>query len=148
MTRPVQLCSFRLGDMTFGVDAIEVQEIIKIGAVTRVPLADTAIAGLINLRGQIVTAIDLRTRLGLPARTAADRAVNVVIRTEDGVFGLLVDEIGDVVDVDRHTFDPIPETVPAHVREALHGAIKLDDRLLLVLVTDRIVRTEGTTLLS
>jgi len=148
VTKPLQLCSFRLADMTFGVDAVEVQEIIRIRAVTRVPLADSAVAGLINLRGQIVTAIDLRTRLGLPARATGDRSVNVVIRTEDGVFGLLVDEIGDVVDVDQHSLDPIPETVPAHVRDALHGAIKLADRLLLVLVTDRIVRTEVTGVLS
>jgi purine-binding chemotaxis protein CheW len=148
VTKPLQLCSFRLADMTFGVDAVAVQEIIRIRAVTRVPLADSAIAGLINLRGQIVTAIDLRTRLGLPTRPAGEHSVNVVIRTEDGVFGLLVDEIGDVVDVNDHTLDPIPETVPAHVRESLHGAFKLPDRLLLVLVTDRIVRTDSSGVLS
>lgn len=148
MTAPVQLCSFRLAGMTFGVDALEVQEIIRVAAMTRVPLADASVAGLINLRGQIVTAIDLRTRLGLPPRDAGERAINVVIRTDDGVFGLLVDEIGDVLDADRDRLDPIPETVCTAVRDVIHGAIKLPDRLLLVLVTDRVVRTEASGVLS
>ena len=143
MTAPTQLCSFRLAGMTFGLPAIEVQEIIRLPAITRVPLADRAVAGLVNLRGQIVTAIDLRARLGLPSRHVGERSIGVVIRTEDGVFGLLVDEIGDVLDLDHDSLHPIPETVSAGVRDALHGAFQLAERgLVLLLISDHIVRTD------
>ena len=133
-----QLCSFELAGMSFGVAAVEVQEIMRAQPITRVPLADPAIVGLLNLRGQIVTAIDLRTRLGFAPREPAARPIHVVIRTTDGVFSLLVDAIGDVIEL-AGELDVIPETVPAHLREVIAGAYTLPDRLLFVLVLDRIV---------
>ena len=136
-----QLCSFQLAGMSFGVAAIEVQEIMRAQPVTRVPLADASVVGLMNLRGQIVTTIDLRTRLGLPPRGAADRPINVVIRCADGVFSLLVDSIGDVVEPDSEQLETIPENVPSHFRDLIAGAYKLPDRLLFVLLLDRIVST-------
>lgn len=134
-----QLCSFELAGMTFGVAAVEVQEILRAQPITRVPLADPATAGLMNLRGQIVTTIDLRARLGLPLRDPDERHLNVVIRSSEGVFSLLVDSIGDVVAPDRADFEPVPENVPAHLRDLIAGAYKLPDRLLFVLAVDRVV---------
>jgi purine-binding chemotaxis protein CheW len=134
-----QLCSFELAGMTFGVPALEVQEIMRAQPITRVHLADPATAGLMNLRGQIVTAIDLRARLRLPLRAADERAINVVIRSTDGVFSLLVDAIGDVVVLDRDALEHVPDTVPSHFRDLIAGAYKLPDRLLFVLVVDRVV---------
>ena len=134
-----QLCSFQLAGMSFGVKAVEVQEIMRAQPVTRVPLADPAVVGLINLRGHIVTTIDLRTRLGLPARAPTDKAINVVIRCPDGVFSLLVDSIGDVVEPTSESFEAIPANVPALFRELIAGAYKLQDKLLFVLVLDRVV---------
>ncbi|MFT3696741.1 MAG: chemotaxis protein CheW [Kofleriaceae bacterium] len=134
-----QLCSFQLAGMSFGVSAIEVQEIMRTQTVTRVPLADAAVAGLMNLRGQIVTQIDLRARLGLPAREPSDKPINVVVRTADGVFSLVVDSIGDVLEPSGDAFEAIPEHVPAEFRDLIAGAYKLPDRLLFVLVLDRIV---------
>ena len=134
-----QLCSFQLAGMTFGVPAVEVQEIMRAQPITNVPLADPATAGLMNLRGQIVTTIDLRARLGLTPRSAEDRPINVVIRTSEGLFSLLVDAIGDVVVPAREILDVIPENVPTHFRDLIAGAYKLPDRLLFVLLLDRLV---------
>ena len=104
-----QLCTFRLGDLYLGVDARQVQEVLTHRPMTRVPLAPPEVRGLINLRGQIVPAVDLRRRLELPP--AAETALNVVIRHEGGAVSFLVDEIGDVIDVDEANFEPLPETL-------------------------------------
>ena len=90
-----QFCTFVLGGHHFGIDVLKVQEIIRYQEMTRVPLAPPVVRGLINLRGQIVTAIDLRRRLELPERTDGQLPVNVVVKTDDGAVSLLVDEIGD-----------------------------------------------------
>jgi purine-binding chemotaxis protein CheW len=91
------------------------------------------VSGLINLRGQIVTAVDLRTRLELEPRAAGELAMNVVVRSEDGAVSLLVDEIGDVVEVEESTFERPPETLRGTVRAMILGVHKLNDRLMHVL---------------
>jgi purine-binding chemotaxis protein CheW len=132
-----QLCTFRLGDLLLGIDVQQVQEVIRFQKMTRVPLAPRVVEGLINLRGQIVTAIDLRYRLGLPARDPESLPINVVIRTSDGAVSLLVDDIGDVVEVDDAHFEPTPPTLNSCLREAVHGVYKLEERLLLLLDVER-----------
>jgi purine-binding chemotaxis protein CheW len=131
-------CSFFIDGTYFGVSALDVQELIRQQPMTRVPLADETISGLINLRGQIVTAIDLRRCLGLPARSSTATAMNVVLHTADGALSLLVDRIGDIVEAaDEDLYTP-PETVHREVRALLRGALPLPDRLLLVLDTARL----------
>src|SRR5579859_2600274 len=112
-----QYCTFLLDGHYFGIDVLEVQEIIRFQQMTRVPLAPAVVRGLINLRGQIVTGIDLRRRLGLKERPAEQLPVNVVVKTEDGAVSLLVDEIGDVVEVSQKQFEPPPETLRGNARE-------------------------------
>jgi len=134
-----QFSTFVVGDLFFGVDVLRVQEVLKFQAMTAVPLAPHVIEGLINLRGHIVTALDLRRRLGLPPR-AGDRApMNVVVRTEEGAVSLLVDEIGDVVNVDSGLWENTPGNLDPGVRDLIRGVYKLDDRLLLVLDAERAV---------
>ncbi|HUK48804.1 MAG TPA: chemotaxis protein CheW, partial [Terriglobales bacterium] len=99
------------------------------------PLAPAVVSGLINLRGQIVTAVDLRKRLELQPRAANATVMNVVVRSEDGAVSLQVDEIGDVVEVEDSTFEPPPETLRGAVRSIIIGVHKLNDRLLHVLDT-------------
>ena len=136
MTTAKQYCSFHVADCCFGVDVQVVQEVIRYQEMTRVPLAAPEVSGLINLRGQIVTAIDLRRRLGLPDRAAGVLPMNVVIRTpEDGAVSLLVDEIGDVVQPDAETYEPPPAILTGPTRDVVAGVHKLKDRLLLVLNT-------------
>src|SRR5262249_522652 len=103
-----QYCTFYLAGHYFGLDVLRVQEIIRFQDMTRVPLAPPVVRGLINLRGQIVTALDLRRRLDLPDRPADVQPVNVVVRTDDGAVSLLVDEIGDVLDVPEDLFERPP----------------------------------------
>ncbi len=132
-----QLCTFALGDLSFGVDVKNVQEVIRYQAMTGVPLAPPTIRGLINLRGQIVTAIDMRARLGLPERPDA-LPMNVVVRTADGVVSLLVDEIGDVLRVEERVFERPPETMVGTFRELVQGVYKLEHQLLLLLDVEKI----------
>jgi len=128
-----QLCTFSLDGHLFGVDAQTVQEVIRYQEMTRVPMAPPAVSGLINLRGQIVTAIDLRTRLGLTPRPAGKLPMNVVVRGDEGAVSLLVDQIGDVIEVDAENFETPPDTLQGPARELVLGAYKLDGRLLLLL---------------
>lgn len=132
-------CTFRVDDLYFGVEVCQVQEVIRYQHTTRVPLAPAVVQGLMNLRGQIVTALSLRDRLGLSAFDSDSRPMNVVIRTPDGPISLLVDEIGDVVQVDRDYFEPPPETLQGEQRSLISGAFKLDEQLLLILDTDKVV---------
>lgn len=130
-----QLCTFRIDDLLFGVDVRSVQEVIRYHDMTRVPLAPRAVRGLINLRGQIVTAVDLRERFGLPHRSSDRLPMNVVVQSDDGIVSLLVDEIGDVVEVTADVFESPPATLRGPARSLIEGAYKLPSGLLLVLNT-------------
>jgi purine-binding chemotaxis protein CheW len=133
-------CTFSLDRYYFGIDVLKVQEVIRAQPTTRVPLAPRVVRGLINLRGQIVTAIDLRRRLELPERPAGRAPVNVVVHTDDGPVSLLVDEIGDVLAVPDAAVEPPPETLRGAARELIRGAHPLPDRLLLLLDLTRAVK--------
>lgn len=134
-----QYSTFFIEDLFFGVDVLRVQEVIKYQQMTKVPLASKVVEGLINLRGQIVTAIDLRRRLEMPERPDGQQPMNVVIRTNDGAVSLLVDSIGDVLELTEGTLEPPPPTVNGVTRELVTEVHKLDDQLLLVLDTDRVI---------
>lgn len=136
-----QYVTFYLHGIFFGVEVHKVQEVIRYQAMTRVPIAPAMIEGLINLRGQIVTALDLRRCLGLPARAAGQSPMNVVIRSDDFTVSLLVDEIGDVIEVSHESYERAPETFQGVARQFIEGVYKLNDKLLLILDTDRAVCT-------
>jgi purine-binding chemotaxis protein CheW len=136
-----QYSTFFVDKLYFGVDVLDVQEVIKNQEMTPVPKAQGVISGLINLRGQIVTAFDMRRRLGILAPRTEKPPMNFVIRTEDGAVSLLVDEIGDVISVRQEDFEPPPKTVPEAAREFIEGVYKLDGRLLLVLSTQRVLQS-------
>jgi len=137
MAQSLQFCTFYLDKLLFGVELQGVQEVIRYLEMTQVPLAPRVVKGLINLRGQIVTAIDLRRRLELEDRPADTLPMNVVVRSEDGAVSLLVDEIGDVVEVDESSFERPPETLHGKIREMITGVHKLDNRLMHVLDTGK-----------
>ena len=129
----------------FGVDVQKVQEVIRYQNMTRVSLAPREVRGLINLRGQIVTAVDLRRRLSLSERPRGPTPDERRCPQRRRVVSLLVDEIGDVLDVDEDTFEPPPETLDGIARELIRGAYKLEGRLLLELDTDRTIALNGET---
>ncbi len=133
MAQTSQLCTFYLDTLLFGVELKGVQEVIRSLDMTKVPLAPGVVSGLINLRGQIVTAVDLRRRLEMKAAPTGMLCINVVVRSEDGAVSLLVDEIGDVVEVEEASFEPPPETLSGTVRSMILGVHKLNERLMHVL---------------
>jgi purine-binding chemotaxis protein CheW len=139
-----QLATFFLDGFFFGIEVEKVQEVIRYQEMTRVPLASSVVQGLINLRGQIVTAIDLRRRLDLKPRPDDELPMNVVVRSDDGAVSLLVDEIGDVLEIENETFERPPETVSGTTRELVRGVYQLRDKLLLVLDTERTLHIDGS----
>jgi len=134
-----QLATFTVDTLLFGVEVYTVQEVIRYQEMTAVPLAAHGAAGLINLRGEVVTAIDLRTRLGLPPRADDQMPMNVVVRVDDEPVSLLVDAIGDVAQVSADQFEEPPETMTGPGRALVLGAYKLDNQLLLALDVKRAV---------
>lgn len=145
MAKTQQFCTFFLKDQFFGVPVQQVQEVIRYQEMTRVPLVPQVIRGLINLRGQIVMALDLRRRFGIEALPDSQLPMNVVVRTDDGAVSFLVDEIGDVLEASEENFEPPPETLKGEARELVRGVYKLQDRLMLVLDTGRTVSGEPPT---
>ena len=143
MAQKRQLASCFVDDRLFGIDVATVQEVMSGVDLTPVPLAPPIIGGLLNLRGQIVTAIDLRRCLQLPDRAADQPTVNLILRTDEGCTGVLVDAVGDVLEVDEDDFERPPETLRGRSRELIPGAYKLAGRLLLVLDTDEMLRGIG-----
>ncbi|MET3962572.1 purine-binding chemotaxis protein CheW [Marmoricola sp. OAE513] len=137
-----QYCTFWVDGLFFGVAVSSVQEVLRYQQLTAVPSAPEAIRGLINLRGQIVTAVDLRCRLGLPARADDALPMNVIVRSRGEVVSLLVDDIGDVITVDTSPssgleLEPAPANVPSVIQDVVNGVLALPDSILLVLDADR-----------
>ena len=133
----MQYCTFTLGELHFGIETHQVQEVLRSTELTRVPLAPPSIRGLMNLRGQIVTVIDLAERLGLARLGAAPSSVHVVVMADGAAVSLLVDAVGDVVEVTQAGFEYPPDTLEDWLRELIVGVHKLEDRLLLVLEIGR-----------
>jgi purine-binding chemotaxis protein CheW len=149
MSNAQQFCTFFVDGQCFGVPVQQVQEVIRYQEMTRVPLVPRVIRGLINLRGQIVVAVDLRRRLNAAGRPEGELPMNVVVRTTDGPVSLLVDEIGDVLEVQDETFEAPPETLEAKARELVLGVHKLTGSLMLILDTEKAVNcTDDDTALA
>lgn len=132
-----KFCTFLLHGAVFATPVPKVQEVIQHQEITQVSLAPEVVRGLINLRGQIVSAVDLRRRLGLEDRAARQLAMNVVVRTNDGAVSLLVDEMGDVIEVEETTLESPPETLRGFAGEVVSGVYKLSGRVLLALDVDK-----------
>ena len=144
MTQERQMCTFMVGDLFCGLPVDQVQEVLRYREMTAVPLAPPEVRGLINLRGQIVTAIDLRHRLKLGELPPGQEPMNIVVHGPDGIVSLLVDEIQDVLELSDEHFEAPPDTMDPSIRDLLEGVHKLEDRLLLVLATDRVLAFQGS----
>jgi purine-binding chemotaxis protein CheW len=134
-----QLATFVLAGSHYAVDVRHVQEALRSQPRTAVPLAPAGVAGLVNLRGQVVLTVDLRVALGMPPLARDADPMMVVVQVGGEPVSLLVDEIGDVLDVDDDRFEAPPDTLAPGLRDLIVGAYKLDDRLLLALDVDRAV---------
>jgi purine-binding chemotaxis protein CheW len=137
-----QFCTFYLDSRLFGVDVLKIQEVLRFQPMTEVPLAPAVIRGLLNLRGSIVSTLDLRRRFAMPPLDSDTLPTNVVSQTSSGLISLLVDRIGDVVEVEQADFEPPPETLDATARELIDGVYKLPSGLLLILNVERALELE------
>jgi purine-binding chemotaxis protein CheW len=134
-----QIATFRVGPLLFGIDVSLVQEVIRSQRMTKVPLAPPTVKGLINLRGQILTAIDLREVLGIEPRPEDQPPMNVVVQIGTDVISMLVDKIEDVLDIDSTRLEEIPETIETRYKNLLTAVYKLEKGLLLVLQAEKII---------
>ena len=139
----LQYATFEVAGQLFGVEVAAVQEVLSFSEYTSVPLAPPAVGGLFNLRGQVIAAVDLRVQLGLARQALEGPVMNVILRGDDEPVSLLVDRIGEVVDLDQSTFEPPPDTLTGPARKLVVGTFKLDDRLMLALDVDSAVDTYG-----
>ncbi|WP_435299669.1 chemotaxis protein CheW [Timonella sp. A28] len=129
----VQYITFTIAGGLYGIEVLQVEETLGHHNRTPVPLAPRGVAGLVNLRGQVVTTIDVRPKLGLPALSQDEESMMVVIDLHGESMSLLVDEVGEVLSVEADAFEPAPPTLSEEVRELVTGAYKLEGRLLLTL---------------
>lgn len=139
-----QFCTFRLAGYLFGIDVLNVQEVLQDQEITEVPHSHESVRGLLNLRGQIAATVDMRSRLGLQAREESAVPVHVVVKFRDEPVSLIVDEIGDVMSIDPELYELPPETVTGTAKELISGAYKLDDELLMALDIGRALNLSGT----
>jgi purine-binding chemotaxis protein CheW len=139
MSMPGQLTTFRIDANMYGIDVQVVQEVTKGMVLTPVPLAPPAVAGLLNLRGQIATAISLRKLFQMPEQlSSADRNF-IICRLDSLLMALVVDEIGDVIDVDAKNFEDTPETMPSAIKNFSRGVYKLDNDVLTLFDIEKII---------
>jgi purine-binding chemotaxis protein CheW len=136
-----QFATFEVADQ----EADTVQEVLSYNEYTPVPLAPPAVGGLFNLRGQVIAAVDLRVQLGLARKALQGPVMNVILRGDREPVSLLVDRIGEVVDLDDDTFEPPPDTLSGPTRELVVGRFKLDGRLMLALDVNQAVDTYRAT---
>lgn len=136
-----QFCTFFIDKIYFGIDVLQVQEVIRFTQITPVPLAPPDILGLINLRGKIVTIIDIKSRLQMNQNMIDnyENNYNIILNNKSELISLIVDDIGDVVEVAENQFEPPPATLKGKMRSFLQGAYKLQDKFLLILNVDKIL---------
>lgn len=140
-----QFATFKVGPLFLGIELASIQELLRCQEMAMVPLAPVAVVGLINLRGQIVTALDMRKICGLaPLGKDASPPMNIVVHGEGGPVSLLVDEICDVIDVPLITadkaFTELPENLPSEQKALLTGVHQLESCLLLIVNTERVIQ--------
>jgi len=142
MAEERQFCTFYLDNHCFGIDVLDVQEVFRYQEMTEVPLAPDVVSGLINLRGQIITALNLRLCLGIVPQAEGKLPMNVVVRIMDDVVSLLVDDIGDVIEVNDEVYESAPDTLQANLREIIKGVYKLSGKLMLILDINKVIYFE------
>jgi chemotaxis signal transduction protein len=131
-------CTFMMDGHCYGVPVQRVQEVLRHNEITQVSLAPREVCGLINLRGQIVTVIDLRSRLSLSPREPTQTAVHVIVERDGEAVSLLVDALGDVRQVEKKQFELPPDTLKGVTRDLIVGTYKTERELLIVLDVQKI----------
>jgi len=138
-----ELVTMQVADQPFGIPVGSVRDVLGGQTISRTPLAPPAIAGSINLRGRIVTVLDVRILLDLGATQAPEKAMNVVIECRGELYSLLVDHVGDVLAIENGRIEAVPQTVTPAWKLVSSGIVKLKDELVLILIPEILLRTAG-----
>ena len=142
----IEYVTAMIGGQMFGLPIGRVHDVFIPERLTRVPLAPMQIAGVLNLRGRIVTAIDMRRRLALPPREKGEKSMAIGIEHRGESFGLLVDSVGEVLKIPAASRDPNPVNLDLCLARVADGVHRLDDRLMVVLDVDRVFALQAEAL--
>lgn len=134
-----QFVTLTIADQLFGIPVLSVQDVLAPQPVARVPLAHPVVAGLINLRGRIVTAINMRQRMALPPRDDDSEGMSVVVEYQGELYSLNIDTIGDVISVPLDKIEPNLATLDPLWRSFADGIYRLDEQLLVILEIERLL---------
>ncbi|MBP6990378.1 MAG: chemotaxis protein CheW [Spirochaetes bacterium] len=129
----IQLVSFVLDDVEYGVDILAVHEILRFPEITRLPNTPNFIIGVINLRGNVIPVVDVRRRFGFPRAKVTDLTRIIVIETNDKLVGLMVDNVHQVVRITQNNVDPPSELIEGVSEKYIWGIGRLKDRLIVIL---------------
>jgi purine-binding chemotaxis protein CheW len=138
----LQLVTFNLANEEFGVDITRVQEINRMMDITKIPNAPEFIEGVVNLRGKIVPVVDLRKKLGFPEKEHDKSTRIMVVEVNGMVLGFIVDSVSEVLRIPESTIEPPPSLVSGVESDYLNGVGKLDDRLLLLINLEKVIKTD------
>ncbi len=133
-----------IADQIFGIPILQVQDVLGEQNVTRIPLAPPAVAGSLNLRGRIVTAINVRSCLGMPAlEQSGDNVMSVVVENQNELYSLMIDKVGDVLNLATRDFESSPATLDPQWRNVSQGIYRLQNSLLVVLDVPKLLEGIG-----
>ena len=135
--------TIKLAGQTLGIPVLAVQDVLNPQKITKIPLAPEWVAGVLNLRGRIVTAIDLRRRLGLPRADEKIRSMSVVVDFYGEAYSLQIDSVGEVLSLEDNLFEHNPVTLEARWRDVSHGIYRLDKELLVILDVEKLLNSEN-----
>lgn len=138
----IQLVTFRLAEETYGINVMHVQEVLRITEIAPVPGAPPYVLGIINLRGNVVTVIDTRSRFGLPLGETDDSSRIVIIESEKQVVGILVDSVAEVVELNQSEIDSAPNVGNEESSRYIQGVANRDDDLLIVVDLNKLLTEE------
>ena len=141
MNNSLELSTFYVGDALYGMDILRVQEINRLMDFTKVPQSPEYVMGIMNLRGQIVTVIDLSKKLGLSETELKDESRNIIVNDQGEYIGLLVDRISDVVRTDTDKIEPPPSNMGGVQGKFLQGVFKMDKNLIGILNVEELLKT-------
>lgn len=138
----VELATFYIGDALCGMDILNIQEINKHMDITNVPQAPQYVKGILNLRGQIVTVIDLGSKLGLTSTRINGKTRNIIVASKDEHIGLLVEKLGDVVETSLDQVEPAPANIGGVQGKFFKGVFKTENSLIGILDVEEVLKED------
>lgn len=135
-----EFLTIHIGTQIFAIPVLQVQDVLRQQVVTRVPLAPPEVAGALNLRGRIVTAINVRCRLGMPDMEDGSKTMSVVVEHESELYSLIIDKVGDVLSLPNKGFEAVPATMDPVWREIATGIFRLENQLMVVISVPQLLQ--------